>query len=573
MARNNNLDFRPATVDIYARPGQDLTWRVSISDEGITAGMITCVVGGQTPVTDTSVSSTGLLVVDITLTSTQTTALGSTSVAWSLSNTVAGVTTPYLCGTYVGSDVGNSSNGLSAQVVATTGHAVVQTLVSTSAATALAAHLADTTDAHDASAVSVLDTAANYSGGTVEAVLLEQVTKFAPMRTAFKSRQVPAADKNQAYVAITFDDGHSTVYTNAYPRMKKLGMVGTLCITTDWIGDAGRMTWDQVLEMEADGWEIASHSVDHASLTAITLSQVIDELELSKAALYANGVRKVRGFVPPYGLYDAAGLAEVKKRYEWNRFNGEDATHPAIWTIDRYNVTAINPGSDILRFKATLDRAIYNGTYVGPLFHHVVPGASSGNDYNEDEFQTFIDYLAARNVAVGTVSDRLLAGLASDYDGVDLAYNGNMVHGSGTNLTYWIKSTGSPTWGLGLDPAFPSLPVARVTQGDFFDVDSPYWAPVTAGSTYLCDMTMKADSTFGVGVAGLIFITWYQSDKTTAISNSSNSSVTLSSSVYRSFPLEATAPSGAAFCRIRIRTNSSTTAAFVANVSFRKKLT
>lgn len=37
----------------------------------------------------------------------------------------------------------------------------------------LAAHLADTTDAHDASAISVLDTAANFTGTDVEAVLAE----------------------------------------------------------------------------------------------------------------------------------------------------------------------------------------------------------------------------------------------------------------------------------------------------------------------------------------------------------------------------------------------------------------
>jgi len=166
MARSNSLDFRPATVDIYARPGQDLTWRVSVSDEGITAGTITCDVGGQTPTVDTSLSSTGLLVADITLTDTQTTALGATSVAWSLSNTVAGVTTPYLCGTYIGSTVGNSSNGLNASVVATTGHAAVQTLVSTSAATALAAHLVDTTSVHG-----ITDTSALYrAGGTDVAI-------------------------------------------------------------------------------------------------------------------------------------------------------------------------------------------------------------------------------------------------------------------------------------------------------------------------------------------------------------------------------------------------------------------
>lgn len=43
----------------------------------------------------------------------------------------------------------------------------------------LAAHTGDTSDAHDASAISVLDAAGNYTATDVEGVLVEQVTKFA----------------------------------------------------------------------------------------------------------------------------------------------------------------------------------------------------------------------------------------------------------------------------------------------------------------------------------------------------------------------------------------------------------
>jgi lysophospholipase L1-like esterase len=45
----------------------------------------------------------------------------------------------------------------------------------------LAAHLGDATDAHDASAISVLDAGGYYTGTTVEAVLAEQVSKFDPI--------------------------------------------------------------------------------------------------------------------------------------------------------------------------------------------------------------------------------------------------------------------------------------------------------------------------------------------------------------------------------------------------------
>jgi len=48
----------------------------------------------------------------------------------------------------------------------------------------LAAHIGDTADAHDASAVSVLDTAGYYAATDVEAMALEQVDMFAPDRNS-----------------------------------------------------------------------------------------------------------------------------------------------------------------------------------------------------------------------------------------------------------------------------------------------------------------------------------------------------------------------------------------------------
>lgn len=142
MARNI-LDFRAATLDIAANPGADVTWRVQITDEGITVGTLTVAVGGQTPTVDTSLSTTGLLIADITLTDTQTTTLGSGSYTWSFSNTVAGATTKWVVGNVTLTTTGNSSSGLAASITATTGVATVQALVSSGAATALASHLSE----------------------------------------------------------------------------------------------------------------------------------------------------------------------------------------------------------------------------------------------------------------------------------------------------------------------------------------------------------------------------------------------------------------------------------------------
>lgn len=69
-------------------------------------------------------------------------------------------------------------------------------------------------------------------------------------------------------VLINIDDGYRSAYDIAYPILKKYGFTATLFIYTDFV-DAGRnaITWDQLREMKADGFEVGSHTLSHCDLT------------------------------------------------------------------------------------------------------------------------------------------------------------------------------------------------------------------------------------------------------------------------------------------------------------------
>lgn len=147
-----------------------------------------------------------MLVCDITLIDTQTTAIGSTSVNWSLSNTVANVTTCYVTGNYTGSTAGSNSNGLRASVVATSGRADVDVLVSTSAATALAAHLVGAVGAHAASAGNVFAPAGLIVATDVQAAVAEVATGAA---TALAAQAGDRAQVAGSVGRVNITSGHS----------------------------------------------------------------------------------------------------------------------------------------------------------------------------------------------------------------------------------------------------------------------------------------------------------------------------------------------------------------------------
>jgi hypothetical protein len=125
---SQRLDFRPATCDIYARPGSDLTFTVAVSGTGYTsAPTVACDIGGQTPTTAVTLTA-GVVLVTVALSDTQTTALGATGSSWSMLFTSGTITTPILTGSYVGGTSGNTSQGMQVGVAVSTGSVSVQVL-------------------------------------------------------------------------------------------------------------------------------------------------------------------------------------------------------------------------------------------------------------------------------------------------------------------------------------------------------------------------------------------------------------------------------------------------------------
>jgi len=110
------------------------------------------------------------------------------------------------------------------------------------------------------------------------------------------------ADLPPRPLLITFDDGHLNNYTTAFPIMKKYGFTGVLYIVANYMGVDQYMTADQIKEMAAAGWEVGSHSISHADLTALDPYRQRYEVVESRTILEeALGV-PVRTIAYPFGI-------------------------------------------------------------------------------------------------------------------------------------------------------------------------------------------------------------------------------------------------------------------------------
>jgi peptidoglycan/xylan/chitin deacetylase (PgdA/CDA1 family) len=174
------------------------------------------------------------------------------------------------------------------------------------------------------------------------------------------------ADKplRQRCVVITFDDGYRDNFTEAVPALKEAGLTATFFVATGFIeterefphdlsaldrGDINtlnfpKLTWDDLRLMEADGFEIGSHTVNHTNMGSADKATIEREIEDSLAALNRELGKKPRAFSFPWGKpQDMSEYAvEVAKRANYysvvSAYGGANTRKAKLFNIRRMDV-------------------------------------------------------------------------------------------------------------------------------------------------------------------------------------------------------------------------------------------
>lgn len=113
-------------------------------------------------------------------------------------------------------------------------------------------------------------------------------------------------------VIITLDDGYRDLYTTAFPILKAHRFKAVAYIVSSFVGQSRYVSAAQVLEMDREGIQIASHTVNHADLARSSSPQVMHQLMDSKAWLEQLLGHPVLDFAYPSGKFTAQVAAEVR---------------------------------------------------------------------------------------------------------------------------------------------------------------------------------------------------------------------------------------------------------------------
>ena len=120
----------------------------------------------------------------------------------------------------------------------------------------------------------------------------------------------------EKYIALSFDDGYTDNYTEAFPLLKKYNARGTFSIINKKIGGKIYMNAEQLKEMQRAGMEIASHTFSHNRLEDIDPVYLnweigVSKYDLEKRLLPAD--ETVCTMAYPCGSYNEQSIAKLKE--------------------------------------------------------------------------------------------------------------------------------------------------------------------------------------------------------------------------------------------------------------------
>ena len=174
------------------------------------------------------------------------------------------------------------------------------------------------------------------------------------------------ASPHQAQLALTFDDGLTSVLANALPVLRHHGIPATAFVVTGWadghVPDSLRpllLDWRGLSLLQSGGITLASHSVSHPDFSTLGAGEARRQLETSRERLRAVLGVETAEFAIPYG-----------QSRNWSSALSTAATEAGYTTVYAQCVDRRPAGTVARTFITRVDRTL--------LFRAALAGAYDG---------------------------------------------------------------------------------------------------------------------------------------------------------------------------------------------------
>lgn len=226
----------------------------------------------------------------------------------------------------------------------------------------------------------------------------------------------PIPDK---LVVLTFDDAAKSHYTHARPLLKRFGFGATFFVTEGFDFPTNKidyMTWEEIAELDRDGFEIGNHTRDHMNVSKESINQLEEQIGAINKKCEAYKIKRPVSFCYPGNAIVLEALPILQRlgfkfarrggapEYEYREGFGfafePGKDHPLLipsagdarpaWTLDDF-VRAVSQARE--------------GRIAVLQFHGVPDTAHAHVNTSAEQFDGYMNYLAKNGFKVIAMRD------------------------------------------------------------------------------------------------------------------------------------------------------------------------
>jgi rhamnogalacturonan acetylesterase len=219
--------------------------------------------------------------------------------------------------------------------------------------------------------------------------------------------------KARKIVALTFDDGCLSHRTHVADLLKEYGFGATffVCEFPGMFGNPEHaMTWEQMGELHAMGFEIANHTLTHRHASSMKPEEFEAELSALDARCEAHGIPKPVTFAWPAYVETVAGR-KVLADHGIVLARGGGGEHYHLATDDRFNIPSVSTSGEderaTRRVLEAIDAPIDKDTVLVLTFHGVPDTGHPHVNTPPEFFERYLDALKAADCEVVALKDLL----------------------------------------------------------------------------------------------------------------------------------------------------------------------
>lgn len=127
-------------------------------------------------------------------------------------------------------------------------------------------------------------------------------------------------DDKRCAVSFNFDDGAKQVYTSVLPIFERFRFRATIPVNAGAVAlDSSNpvwASWEDLIDADSRGFEIANHSLDHVDLTAQTSEGLSSQINQGYDLITQKIGHPPVSFIFPFNKYHEASMVQVARRHQ-----------------------------------------------------------------------------------------------------------------------------------------------------------------------------------------------------------------------------------------------------------------